>query len=120
MGFLSKIYERRGKAQRQAGIRGFMTGAGDVSVKGTGAARGGSPAGSPGSSPAARDFQARDASGPASTAQGDPQPKPRSTASRSRGSRSKPDPFDFETSRDAAVEEPPVSPSTRSLPSRAK
>jgi len=120
MGFLSKIYERRGKAQRQAGIRGFMTGAGDVSVKGTGAARGGSPAGSPGSSPAARDFQARDASGPASTAQGDPQPKPRSTASRSRGSRSKPDPFDFETSRDAAVEEPPVSPSTRSPPSRAK
>ena len=117
MGFLSKIYERRGKAQRQAGIRGFMNGAGDVSGKGTGATRGGSLSDTPGSSsPAARVFRpARDASGPASAAPRDPQPKPRPT-SRSRA-RSKPDPFDFETSRDAAVEEPPVSPATRSPPS---
>ena len=118
MGFLSKIYERRGKAQRQAGFGGFKNGAEDVSGKGTGATSGGSLADPPGSSPAARDFQARDASGPASAVPGDPQPKPRST-SRSRA-RSKPDPFDFETSRDAAVEEPPVSPSTRSPPSRSK
>ena len=118
MGFLSKIYERRGKAQRQAGFGGFMNGAEDVSGQGTGATSGGSLADPPGSSPAARDFQARDASGPASAVPGDPQPKPRST-SRSRA-RSKPDPFDFETSRDAAVEEPPVSPSTRSPPSRSK
>jgi len=118
MGFLSKIYERRGKAQRQAGFGGFMNGAEDVSGKGTGATSGCSLADPPGSSPAARDFQARDASGPASAVPGDPQPKPRST-SRSRA-RSKPDPFDFETSRDAAVEELPVSPSTRSPPSRSK
>ena len=115
MGFLSKIYERRGKTQRQADIRGFVKGAGDVSGKDTGATHGGSLSDAPGSSPAARDLRARDASGPASAVPVDSQSKPRST-SRSRA-RFKPDPFDFETSRDAAVEEPPVSPATRSPPS---
>ena len=121
MGFLSKIYERRGKAQRQASIKGFLNKGvvGSGSGSGAGDTRGSEPAGS---SPSR---VSGNAVGRETDPRGDPAEGTVTHASggkhkTARTANAKPDAFDFETSRDAALEEAPLSPSTRSPPMRSK
>ena len=116
MGFLSKIYERRGKARRQASIKGFLKKS--ATVDGKDATRGGGAVGSAAARGKGNGSMGVDANtqGPASADKPSADSKQKAT----RNAKSKPDTFDFETSRDAALKEAPMSPSTRSPLNRTK
>jgi hypothetical protein len=123
MGFLSKIYERKGKGQRRGSIAGLL------GKPAAGAGAPSSPAEAPPPPRAAPRRGARRGAASEKTTAGDadvpgedaprhapPAPRARAPAS---NARAKPDPFDFDASADASVgpetdPEVPASPATRS------